>query len=88
MPKLGTRLGSYEIHSVIGVGGMGEVYLARDTRLNRDVALKVLPETLAHDHDRAARLLPEARVLASLNHDRLAQSRVPPRGLRTWPLAG
>jgi Tol biopolymer transport system component/tRNA A-37 threonylcarbamoyl transferase component Bud32 len=72
MPKLGTRLGSYEIHSVIGVGGMGEVYLARDTRLNRDVALKVLPETLAYDHDRAARLRHEARVLASLNHPNIA----------------
>ena len=64
----GTRLGPYEIHSVIGAGGMGEAYRARDAKLNRDVALKVLPDTVAQDADRLARFKREARILASLNH--------------------
>ncbi len=64
----GTRLGSYEIAAQIGAGGMGEVYRARDARLNRDVALKVLPESFLHDPDRLARFQREAHVLASLNH--------------------
>ena len=64
----GTRLGAYEITAPIGAGGMGEVYRARDTRLNRDVALKVLPELFAADPDRLARFKREAQVLASLNH--------------------
>ena len=64
----GTRLGPYEILSVIGAGGMGEVYRARDTKLNRDVAIKVLPETVATDSERLARFHREAQVLASLNH--------------------
>jgi len=68
----GTRLGPYEIVSAIGAGGMGEVYRARDTKLNRDVALKVLPETLAGDPDRLARFQREAQVLASLNHPHIA----------------
>ncbi|HEY5568010.1 MAG TPA: protein kinase [Gammaproteobacteria bacterium] len=68
----GTRLGPYEIQSVIGVGGMGEVYQARDTKLNRDVALKVLPDLFARDADRSARFLREAQVLASLNHPNIA----------------
>jgi hypothetical protein len=65
MVSPGTRLGPYEIGSVIGVGGMGKVYRARDTRLNRDVAVKVLPDALAHDAGRSGRLLREARVLPS-----------------------
>jgi serine/threonine protein kinase/Tol biopolymer transport system component len=68
----GTRLGAYEIIALIGAGGMGEVYRARDTRLNRDVALKVLPELFAADPDRLARFNREAHVLASLNHSNIA----------------
>src|SRR5918992_2983207 len=68
----GTRLGSYEIQCAMGAGGMGEVYRARDRQLNRDVALKVLPEQFALDADRLARLSREARVLASLNHPNIA----------------
>src|SRR6185295_8361179 len=64
----GTRLGVYEIHAAIGAGGMGEVYRAHDTRLHRDVALKVLPDAFARDPDRLARFEREAQVLASLNH--------------------
>ena len=64
----GTKLGPYEITREIGRGGMGVVYLARDTKLARDVALKVLPETLARDTERIARFHREAKVLASLNH--------------------
>src|SRR6266705_4616410 len=64
----GTRLGPYEILSGIGEGGMGEVYRARDTKLNRDVAIKVLPDTFTHDPERVARFRREAQVLASLNH--------------------
>ena len=68
----GARLGPYEIVSAIGAGGMGEVYRARDTRLQRDVALKVLPETFAADPDRLARFEREAQLLASLNHPHIA----------------
>ena len=68
----GTRLGVYEIAALIGVGGMGEVYRARDTKLNRDVALKVLPEHFAADPDRLARFKRESQVLASLNHPNIA----------------
>ena len=64
----GTRLGPYEILEPIGAGGMGEVYRARDAKLNRDVALKILPDTFATDPDRLARVRREAQVLASLNH--------------------
>ena len=64
----GAVLGSYEIASLLGAGGMGEVYRARDTRLNRDVALKLLPATFAEDGERVARFQREAQVLASLNH--------------------
>src|SRR5262245_22955959 len=63
----GTRLGPYEIRGSIGAGGMGEVYRARDAKLQRDVAIKVLPEALL-DAERLARFEREARVLASLNH--------------------
>ena len=68
----GTRLGTYEVTAQIGEGGMGEVYRARDTKLNRDVALKVLPESFATDPDRLARFQREAQVLASLNHPNIA----------------
>jgi serine/threonine protein kinase/Tol biopolymer transport system component len=64
----GVRLGPYEVTALIGHGGMGEVYRARDSKLNRDVALKVLPEGFALDHERLARFKREARVLASLSH--------------------
>src|SRR5262245_9544783 len=65
---IGTRLGPYEVLAPIGQGGMGEVYRAKDTKLGRDVALKILPEAFAHDPDRLARFGREAQVLASLNH--------------------
>jgi Tol biopolymer transport system component len=64
----GTRLGPYQVTARIGVGGMGEVYRARDTKLDRDVALKILPESFASDSDRLARFQREAQMLASLNH--------------------
>jgi Tol biopolymer transport system component len=67
----GTRLGSYEILDAIGAGGMGEVYRARDDRLGRDVAIKVLPSAFADDADRLRRFEREARALASLNHPNL-----------------
>ncbi len=68
----GTRLGPYEILSALGAGGMGDVYRARDTKLNRDVALKVLPDLVATDPERLARFHREAQVLASLNHPHIA----------------
>ena len=68
----GTRLGPYEVVALIGAGGMGEVYRARDTKLNRDVALKVLPDLFANDPERLARFRREAQVLASLNHPNIA----------------
>ncbi|HET8825418.1 MAG TPA: protein kinase, partial [Terriglobales bacterium] len=64
----GTKLGPYEIESPLGAGGMGEVYRARDTRLGRDVALKILPESFAHESDRLHRFEQEARAVAALNH--------------------
>jgi Tol biopolymer transport system component/tRNA A-37 threonylcarbamoyl transferase component Bud32 len=72
MLESGTRLGAYEIVSRLGSGGMGEVYRARDTKLRRDVALKILPEALAKDPDRRARFTREAQVLATLNHPHIA----------------
>ncbi len=69
----GTRLGPYEITAQIGVGGMGEVYRATDTTLNRQVAVKVLPSHVAADPERLARFQREAEVLASLNHPNIAQ---------------
>ncbi len=68
----GRRLGVYQLHERIGAGGMGEVYRARDTRLQRDVAVKILPHTFTADSDRRARFEREARVLASLNHPNIA----------------
>jgi serine/threonine protein kinase len=71
--KPGDRLGPYEILAPIGAGGMGEVYRARDTKLDRDVAIKVLPAALAQDPERLARFEREAKVLAALNHPNIAQ---------------
>ena len=68
----GTRLGPYEITAAIGAGGMGEVFRARDTKLNRDVAIKVLPAAFADDPERLARFTREAQTLASLNHPNIA----------------
>ena len=68
----GVQLGPYQIITAIGAGGMGEVYRAHDTRLNRDVAIKILPETFAGDADRLARFHREAQLLASLNHPNIA----------------
>jgi len=68
----GTRIGPYEILSPLGAGGMGEVYRARDTKLKRDVAIKVLPEAFARDPNRVARFQREAEVLATLNHPNIA----------------
>src|SRR2546422_1193189 len=64
----GTRLGPYELRSLIGSGAMGDVYRARDTRLHRDVAIKVLPAVFARDPDRLARFEREARAVAAINH--------------------
>ena len=69
---VGARLGSYEILSALGAGGMGEVYRARDTQLDREVAIKVLPQTFVADTERVARFEREAKVLASLNHPHIA----------------
>ncbi len=69
----GTRIGPYEIREAIGQGGMGEVYRAHDTKLNRDVALKILPEHFAEDPDRLMRFTREAQTLAALNHPNIAQ---------------
>ena len=69
---VGTRLGVYEVTAQIGQGGMGEVYRAHDTKLGRDVALKVLPDLFADDPERLARFQREARILASLNHPNIA----------------
>ena len=68
----GTRLGPYEISSLIGKGGMCEVCRARDTKLDRDVAIKVLPEAFAKDKEGLARFEREAKLLASLNHPNIA----------------
>ena len=70
--SIGTRFGPYDVTAQIGVGGMGEVYRARDTRLNRDVAVKVLPDAFVRDPERLARFEREAQVLASLNHPNIA----------------
>ena len=90
----GARLGHYEIVGALGKGGMGEVYRARDTKLNREVALKVLPPAFAQDPERLARFEREAHVLASVNHPNIAQvynfendlgSRLPTDGTSTTP---
>src|SRR2546428_9698481 len=72
MLETATRLGVYEIVAPLGVGGMGEVYRARDTKLNRDVAIKILPDALLQDTERVARFEREAQILAALNHPHIA----------------
>src|SRR5262245_57982466 len=69
---IGKRLASYEVLAKLGEGGMGEVYRARDTKLNRDVAIKVLPDLFAADPERLARFTREAQILAALNHSNIA----------------
>src|SRR5258708_4974072 len=68
----GTKLGRYEIRSKIGAGGMGEVYLAEDTKLNRKVAIKILPAEVASDQERMRRFVQEAKAAAALNHPNIA----------------
>ena len=68
----GTRLGHYDVTSLIGEGGMGQVWQATDTQLGREVALKILPDAFAADPDRLARFTREAQILASLNHPNIA----------------
>jgi len=68
----GTRIGPYDISALLGAGGMGEVYLATDTRLKRQVAIKVLAASVAGDADRLARFQREAEILAALNHPNIA----------------
>jgi eukaryotic-like serine/threonine-protein kinase len=70
----GTRIGTYEVVEMLGAGGMGEVYRARDTRLDRDVALKILPEEFTSDRERLLRFEHEAKTLASLNHPSIAHA--------------
>ena len=69
----GDRLGPYEVLSILGEGGMGQVYRARDTTLQRQVAIKVLPDAVTGDAERVARFDREARTLATLNHPHIAQ---------------
>src|SRR4249920_1036687 len=69
--SIGTHLGPYEVVGVLGAGGMGEVYRARDNRLGRDVAIKILPESFANDVEAIARFRGEARNLAALNHSNI-----------------
>ena len=69
---IGTTLGHYQITNQLGKGGMGEVFQAKDQKLGRDVAIKVLPEEFAKDIDRVARFQREAKLLASLNHPNIA----------------
>ena len=71
---VGSRLGVYEVTAKIGEGGMGQVWQARDTTLDRDVALRVLPEAFTSDPDRLARFEREAKVLASLNHPNIGST--------------
>src|SRR5262245_39921426 len=68
----GEKLGSYQVLNLLGAGGMGEVYRALDTKLKRDVAIKILPDSFSLDPDRVARFQREAEVLASLNHPNIA----------------
>jgi serine/threonine protein kinase len=69
---IGTQLGSHEIAGLLGKGGMGEVYRARDSKLKREVAIKILPDEFSRDADRVARFQREAEVLASVNHPNIA----------------
>src|SRR5262245_51963701 len=70
--QIGQQFGSYEITMLLGRGGMGEVYRARDTKLKREIAIKILPDEFSRDADRASRFQREAEVLASLNHPNIA----------------
>src|SRR5215510_3668161 len=70
--RIGRQIGSYQILSLLGKGGMGEVYRARDTKLGRDVAIKILPRAFSSDPERLARFEREARLLAALNHPNIA----------------
>ena len=69
---IGQKLGPYQVLAKLGEGGMGAVFRARDTKLDRDVAIKILPEAFAHDAERLARFTREAKTLASLNHPNIA----------------
>ncbi len=71
--EVGSTLGHYQVTALIGEGGMGQVWQATDTQLNRQVALKILPDAFASDPDRLARFTRKAQVLASLNHPNIAQ---------------
>ena len=90
---IGAHIGPYEIVGALGAGGMGEVYRARDARLGRDVAIKVLPDAVAADPDRRARFEREARSLAALNHANIAtihgveKTRAAPRWSWNWSRA-
>jgi serine/threonine protein kinase len=81
-PPPGARLGAYEIVGALGAGGMGEVYRARDTRLHRDIAIKILPEAYAADPASLARFTREAQTLAALNHPNIAHT-----VSRSWELS-
>ena len=70
--EVGSKIGAYEITGLLGTGGMGEVYRGRDTRLQREVAIKVLPGEFAHEPERLARFEREAQMLAALNHPHIA----------------
>ena len=89
----GHRVGNYDVIAPLGTGGMGEVYRAHDTRLGRDVAVKILPRAFTTDPDRLARFAREARVLASLNHPHIAGSTASrrsvtrPRSCSSWSTA-
>jgi len=80
------RLGPYEVAAPLGAGGMGEVYRARDTSLNRDVAIKVLPAVFANDPDRVARFKREAQLLAALNHPHIGGIYGLEESNRVWAL--
>jgi serine/threonine protein kinase len=86
MTMIGKTLAHYEITSQLGRGGMGEVYRAKDKKLGRDVAIKVLPEEFAQDADRIARFQREAKLLAALNHPNIASiyGWKNPAGLISW----
>src|SRR6476469_4982648 len=86
MLSVGTRLGPFEIRDLLGVGGMGEVYRARDERLGRDVAIKVLPAAVGVDPERRARFQREARALATLNHPNIAAIYGAEEHSRCWAL--
>ena len=80
--EVGSRLGHYDVTALIGEGSMGQVYQATDTKLKRQVALKILPEAFSADPERLARFQREAEVLASLNHPNIAAI----HGLDRWPV--